>query len=184
MTTWCSASPKSGPWRHSLKISSIRDYLKSGACRTDYVLFCDSDDAIMRGDPARAIDALKAAGCDMLVSCTSYARYQGMDEIATWTKSIAPPDLVKQRRGRFHLNSGVYIARADFLTEFMEQAMSFVTPDDIAGGVLYSMTDAEVHATLPDFPRRSGEDQLIFRYLSKRNFPRMKIDYGLRLAIR
>ncbi len=176
--------PEDRPWRHSLKISSIRDYLNSGACRTEYVLFCDSDDAIMRGDPALAIDALRVAECDMLVSCTSYGRYQGMDEIATWTKSIAPSEIAGQRRGRFHLNSGVYVARTDFLRDFMEQAMAFVTANDIAGGVLYAMTDDEVRKTLPEFPRGSGEDQLIFRYLSKRNFPRMKIDYALRLALR
>jgi hypothetical protein len=47
--------PINGPWVHTVKISAVSSYLKSGACKTEYLLFCDSDDAVLRDDPKKAI---------------------------------------------------------------------------------------------------------------------------------
>jgi hypothetical protein len=170
-------------WRHSIKISMILDYLLSGKCQTEYVLFCDSDDALMRDDPQRATDLFQNADCDMLVSSTTYARYRLMPDVRDWTVSIAPEDLRKKRRPHIHLNTGVYIARTAFLKEYLKAAMQYVTEGDL-GQELHGMTDAEVLARLPEFPRGIGSDQTIMRYLFPRFHPRMKIDYESRLAFR
>ena len=93
-------------------------------------------------------------------------------------------DLLNRGVDNIHLNSGVYVARTAFLRDFMEQAAAFVTENDMAGDVFHAMNDDETRAALPHLPYGSGEDQVIFRFLSERNFPRLKIDYGMRLALR
>ena len=70
-----------GLWRHTIKLEMIYNYLKSGACKTDYVLYCDSDDAILRDDPGKAIRYLEEENCDLLISSTKFTgrgyEYQG-----------------------------------------------------------------------------------------------------------
>jgi hypothetical protein len=162
----------------------VLDYLRSGACATEYVLAADCDDALMRDDPARAVALLQAADCEMLVSSTAYARYRNMPDVKAQTISFAPPELAAERKPRIHLNAGVYIARTAFLVEYLTEAAKYVTDNDLPSGALTDMTDAEVLARLPDFPVGIGSDQTIMRYLFPRFYPRMKIDYGGKLARR
>jgi hypothetical protein len=61
-----------GPWCHTNKLVAIFDYLNSGACKTEYIFFCDSSDAILRDDPGKAIRYLKEENCDMLFSRTKF----------------------------------------------------------------------------------------------------------------
>jgi len=176
--------PRDQPWRHTQRIGAVRDYLRSGACTTEYVLFADCDDALMRDDPARAIELLQAAGCDMLISSTAYARYRNMPDEKARTESFAPQPLRGQSKPRIHLNAGVYIARVAFLADYLAEAAKYVTDNDLPSGALTDMSDAEVLRRLPDFPRGIGSDQTIMRYLFPRFYPRMKIDYDHALALR
>ena len=176
--------PANERWRHTARITAVLDFLRSGRCETEYILCCDCDDVLVRGEPARAIEFLHAAGCEMLVSSTAYARYRNMPEVKARMIAIAPDDLRNRRGARIHLNAGVFVARAAFLKEYMEEAMTYVTENDVPSRLLTNMSDAEVLARLPDFPRGIGSDQTIMRYLFPRFHPRMKIDYSGQLALR
>jgi hypothetical protein len=176
--------PADRPWRHTSRIGAVLDWLRSGACQTEYVLFADCDDAMMRDDPARAVNLLREADCDMLVSSTAYARYRNMPDVKAKTMALAPEGMRQGHKPRIHLNAGVYVARADFLAEYLTEAAKYVTDDDLPSGALTDMTDEEVLRRLPDFPRGIGSDQTIMRYLFPRFYPRMKIDYAHALALR
>lgn len=171
--------PPEIPWRHTMRITATLDWLRSGACKTDYVLSVDCDDALMRDDPAKAV-ALLGDG-EMLVSSTTYARYRNMPDVKAAMLKLAPPKLAQARHPRVHLNAGVYVAKRGFLEEYLTAASAFVTGDDLR---LDGLTDAEVLARLPDFPRGVGSDQTIMRYLFPTFYPRMKIDYANLLAAR
>lgn len=60
----------SEPWRQTKKISIVLNDLKSAGCKTDYILYCDSNDAVLRGNPAKAIRDLEEENCDLLFSRT------------------------------------------------------------------------------------------------------------------
>jgi hypothetical protein len=178
-------APRDRAWRHTQRIRTALAYLESGRCTTEYVMCVDCDDALMRDDPAKAIDLLRAVQCDMLVSATSYDHYILMPEMRAQTIASAPPQYRDRPHPRIHLNAGVFIARAAFLREYLTAAARYVTDDDLPSGVpLSTMSDDEVLRLLPQFPRGIGSDQTIMRYLFPRFYPRMQIDYALKLAVR
>ncbi len=155
-----------GKWRHTMKTTAMCEFLASNACHAEYILYVDADDALMCGDPATAISALESADCDMLVSADSWAQYHGLDRAKEWALSIAP------KHGPANINTGVYIARAEFLREFLGAVSAYVTDNG---------------ANIPGLPpdRVSGRgDQIIFRFLAPDFYPRIKIDHAQRLAIR
>lgn len=176
--------PAGRPWRHTARITAVLDYLRSGRCTTEYVLWADCDDALFRDDPAVTIDLLKQANCEMLVSSTSFDGYRNMPDVKQWTTQLGQAEARQRRRPNIHLNAGVLIARTDFLQEYLTEASTFVTENDLPAGALRRLSDAEILRLLPEFPRGTGSDQRIMRYLFPRFYPRMKIDYDSRLALR
>ena len=56
-------------WRQTLKITWSLDFARR--CGEEYILYIDSDDAMLVGDPQRAINLLKESGGDILYSTTS-----------------------------------------------------------------------------------------------------------------
>ncbi len=171
-------------WRNTLKITCLLDYVRSGACRSEYLLYFDADDAVLRGSPAVAIDALKAADCEMLVSSTPHGRYHGMPDVKLKTSALAPPDIGAKQRAPIHLNAGVFISRTAFLLEYLDDAKRYVSDDDMPIKALHQTSDDDLLRLLPDFPLGVGSDQTIMRYLFFRYYPRIKIDYEQKLAIR
>lgn len=176
--------PSNVGWRHTFKITYILDYLRSGRCKAEYLVYADSDDVIFREDPARLAPILEESGCDMLFSSTKYARYHGLTEAEEWARAAVPEDIASSGPQWIHINAGVFLARTSFLREFLEQAAAFVTADDLASDVFLPLNDEDVRAVLPSLPYASGDDQLIFRHIAKGNFPRLKVDYKMRVALR
>jgi hypothetical protein len=177
-------TPAAEPWRHTTRITEILRWFRSGACTTEYVLCADCDDALMNDDPARAVQLLQEAGCDLLVSSSSYTLYRNMPEARRATEAIAPPERRVGLKPNIHLNAGVYISTAKFLREYLEMASAYVTSADLQSHELLGMSDADLLHMLPEFPRGFGSDQAIMRYLFPRLYPRMKIDYDARLVER
>jgi hypothetical protein len=177
-------TPPDQPWTHTTRITKILEYLESGACTTQYVLSTDCDDALLRDDPAKTIELLRAAGCEMLVSSSSYKLYRNMPQVREQTEALAPISLQGGKRQRIHLNAGVYIATASFLKEYLHIAAQYVTDNDFRSHELIDVSDEELRRILPDFPRGFGSDQAIMRLLFPRFYPRMQIDYAGRLALR
>jgi hypothetical protein len=148
------------------KILLLNGYLQSGSCRTKYLLFCDARDTILRCDPKVVLDLFLEFGCDLLFQSTQHGKkgYRYMPEKKKWADSM--------KRGRY-LNSGVYIGKVNFLKEVLGEAVSFASGS---------------HPELEGRPELTREmhihDQYIFRFLHPKYFPRMRIDYKNRIAMR
>jgi len=171
-----------GTWRHTIKLEMIYTYLKSGACKTDYILYCDSDDAILRDDPVKGIRYLEEENCDLLVSCTKFIGrgYEYLPRAKAWADNIAK----EQGYPGWYLNSGVFVGRRAFLLEVLEIALAY-SRDHYNPAKHIPFDDSndlsEWHSA---FPEGCSSDQIILRYLYPRLYPRMKIDYAQRLALK
>jgi len=176
--------PTAGPWRGSKKILAMNDYLRSGRCHSEYLLYCDSTDAVLRDDPAKAITYLQEQKCDLLISNTPFTadfEYQCMPQALAWA----------DQRAREHgcmglyINAGVFIGRTDFLREVFDAAEPFVTDHDLSRDEEREYSrKGELADQLPEFPKGIGSDQIIMRHLHPQFYPRMKIDYKGQLALR
>ncbi len=171
-----------GPWFHAIKMLELKKFLDSNACKTEYLLFSDSDDAVLRDDPAKAIQFLQEENCDLLFSNTNWdGAYDGMPDVRKWADKNA------RESGRTHcyLNSGVYIGRTEFLREVVNSVVEYITDNNLTMVEYWDLCDNVIsYERLPEFPRGVGSCQVILRYLHPRFYPRMKIDYKDRLAIR
>jgi hypothetical protein len=173
--------PPGTQWRNSLKLRLMADWLARD-CDTDYVLYVDSDDAVIRDQPARAIDYLHEAGADLLFSDTAFVGgYRCMPGVRRWADARARA----AGRSACYLNAGVFVGRASFLAEVLDAALACVTDDDLGRAEFFELMFAgKLCDRLADFPRGSGSDQEILRYLQPRFHPRMQVDYTARLALR
>jgi hypothetical protein len=170
------------PWRHSNKIVAILNYLNDGSCKTEYILFCDSNDAVLRDDPGKAIRYLEEENCDLLFSRTKFkGGYECIPHIKTWADQLAK----QHDSSGWYINSGVYIVRTHFYRQVLEAAMTYITENDLPGKVYRKLRrDGGLGERLPEFPIGCGSDQAIFRYLHPQFYPQIKIDYQGRLALR
>ncbi|SDK23555.1 hypothetical protein SAMN05421823_102210 [Catalinimonas alkaloidigena] len=169
-------------WHHGQKIQVIHEYLQSGKCKTPYVLYCDSDDAILQKDPRLAIDLLKKENCDLLFSETAYpAGYECMPDVQEW----ADQNAAESGSQPLYINSGVYIGKTEFMKEVFADAVQYVT-DDALPITEHRRLQAEnrLQEVLTEYPKRCASCQEIFRYLHPKYYPRMKIDYKEQLALR
>lgn len=171
-----------GAWSNAIKMIELGKFLNSDACKTKYVLFCDSDDAVLRDDPGKAIRFLKEENCDLLFSNTNWdGAYEGMPQVRKWADQNAD----ENGRNRCYLNSGVYIGKSEFLREVVDSVVEYITDHDLTREEYWDMCDYGYHyERLPEFPKGVGSDQVILRYLHPKFYPRMKIDYKGKLAIR
>jgi hypothetical protein len=175
--------PKSErPWCNTMKFVELKRFLDSGSCKTKFVLFCDSDDAVLRDDPAKAIRFLEEEGCDLLLSNTSFdAAYECMPDVQEWADEIAR----QNGKTQYYINSGVFIGRLDFLREVLGEALKYISDNDFSREEYWRVREnGTLCKSLPEFPKGIGSDQVILRYLHPRFYPRMKIDYKDRLAMR
>lgn len=167
-----------GVWRYPVKVIAALDFAKR--CRDEYILYIDSDDAILTGDPQRAIELLQASGGEMLFSTTHYQAYELMPELEDWFERLADEAGWSGIKNK-HLNSGVYVARRERLVEFLEAAAEYVTDDDLT---LEELRVRRQERNMPEFPRGCGCDQSIFRFLGPRFAESMRLDYACELAVR
>jgi hypothetical protein len=146
------------------------------------VLFLDADDVVLRDGPERAIALLAQEDCELLLSGTSFeAGYECMPDVKRWADRVASGHASNDR----YINSGVYIGRTSFLREVLDAAKDFITERDFTREEYRSARrDGTLCERLPEFPKGIGSDQVILRYLHPRFYPRMKIDYEARLALR
>ena len=182
-----------GAWHNTIKLLELKKFLDSNRCKTEYILYFDSDDAVLRDEPEKAIRYLQEEDCELLFSSTHWeGGYACMPHIKKWTDQIAD----KNGHDRLYINTGVYIAKTSFLREVIDSAIEYVTEHD-RQGVEYYVTEEHYvteHRELfqkwslregsPSFPKGVGCDQIILRYLHRQFYPRMKIDYKGRLALR
>lgn len=172
-------------WCQTIKPKTILDYLRRGECKSEYILFSDSDDAIIRGDPRIAIELLEANTCEMLISSTRFNYYPCMPDVEQWARRIARENGLPADYEDIHLCTGVYVAKRNFLREVLEETEKYITPDDLPTASFKQLRGTKrLCEVLSDFPRGVGSDQLLMRFLHPKFYPRMKIDYEVRLALR
>ena len=167
------------PFKYVYKIERVVEFLKSGK-RTDYVLFCDAWDTIIRDDPQKIIDIFKSKDCELLFGGTlSRCGMVCMPQIFEWYRKIG-------RMGRY-LNSGVYIGTWEFTLEVMQEVCHYITPNSlgieeyIASG--RGQFDNRLCKLLPNFPY-GAPDQDILRFIHPNYYPRMQFDLKNELVYR
>lgn len=164
------------------KIEALIEWLTSGACKTEFVVYLDSADVFVQDDPAIAVQLLDRLRCDLLFSTEHEPYlYECMPEVKTWTDGMA--ERMHAKGG--YLNAGVFVGRATFLCEVLAAALPFCSADGLSHRELVALIKrGTTRERLPTFPHGSGSDQAILRYLHPRFFPRMQLDYGDALAWR
>ena len=169
-------------WRNTQKIKELKKFLDSNRCKTEYILYFDSDDAVLRDEPEKAIRYLQEEDCELLFSNTHFeGHYKCMPHIKEWTDQIAD----KNGHDRLYINTGVYIAKTSFLREVIDSAIEYVTEHALSWEEYEELHQkGGLCERLPSFPKGVGSDQIILRYLHPNFYPRMKIDYKGRLALR
>jgi hypothetical protein len=134
-----------------------------------------------RADPYGFIPLLKEYDCDLLFSTTHHKRgYEFMPQIKQW----ADQRCKEAGYENFYLNSGVYVGRADFILEVFQAAAAYVTCGEKAPDKRWRDLCSEATKALSEFPKGVPYDQVILRHLEPRFYPRLKLDYRHRLAVR
>ena len=150
----------------------VLNYLNSGECTTEYFMCLDAIDVIWRDKPQRVVDIFESFDCDALFMSThSTDGYNCMPEVKEWVDTINTP-------GRY-LNSGVYIGKTSFVKEMIEEGMKYAVPH----GVTMDEYRDYLGSQPDDYPKGS-QDQDIFRYIEKKFYTKMKVDYNNEMAFR
>jgi hypothetical protein len=171
--------PFKGPWRNTFKIKWVLNYLERTLDGPEYVLFCDADDTILKGNPQAAIDILHQKKCKLLFMSTSFmGGYACMPQVRQWADTIY--------KGRY-LNSGVFIGHRAFIMDVLREAGRYITDDDITAEesriLGHGVFSKKLCERLPEYPKGS-QDQDILRYIHPEFYPDMQIDFGNELAFR
>jgi hypothetical protein len=171
--------PFKGHWRNTYKLKWVLNYLERTADGPEYVLFCDADDTILKGDPQAAIDILHQNKCKLLFMSTSFlGGYACMPQVKQWADTI--------HKGRY-LNSGVFIGHRAFIVDVLREADQYISDNDITAEesrmLGHGVLSKKLCERLPEYPKGS-QDQDILRYIHPLFFPDMQIDYGNELAFR
>lgn len=160
------------PWRNTFKFEMLHNYLNSEKCTTEYFMCLDAIDVIWVDEPQKVMDIFKSFDCDALFMSThSTDGYSCMPDIKKWVDTI-------NKSGRY-LNSGVYIGKTSFIKEMIEETMKYAIP--------HGVTMGEYHEWLKTNPKdypKGSQDQDVFRYIEKKFYPRLKVDYDNRMAFR
>ncbi len=103
------------PWDYLLKPILLLEYLSRTTSR--YILFLDAADVIVLGDINIIVDYLESLNAQCLFNATIH--------VATFNAEDASCEMSRHQPPPFqHLNSGVFIAKVDFLKYFLEQVFS------------------------------------------------------------
>jgi len=160
------------PWRNTFKFEMLYNYLNSGDCKTKYFMCLDAIDVIWIDEPQKVIDIFNSFDCEALfMSTNSTDGYECMPKVKEWVDTV-------NLLGRY-LNSGVYIGKTSFVKEMIEEAMKYAIPH----GVTMDEYRDYLSSKPSDYPKGS-QDQDIFRYIERKFYPRLKVDYSNKMAYR
>ena len=183
--------PENDIWpNNTIKIKILKEYIDSGDCSTEYVLYIDSDDAILRDDPGKVIQYLDEEKCELLTSHThDLSQFKIMKKILPETARWA--ELLAHENGceNIFLNSGVFVARTSFMKEILNTAAEFVTEKKFSREERkllkkLMLSHENPKELFPDFPKGYVSDQIIFRTIHPKFYPQVKIDFKERIAFR
>ncbi|GJL81583.1 MAG: hypothetical protein DHS20C01_12170 [marine bacterium B5-7] len=191
-------------WRNSIKLSLLHDAIADGRITTQYLLYVDSCDAVIRNDPQMAIDMLNSQKCELLMSvANNRMAYSFMPLQEIKTDRLHQQEGIKNRCP----NSGTYIAKTDYMLELLAAAIQFTDDNDLTlreyrwlcnhYKKIMQLSDTNNSLNIPGwyrqenpksfisgFPNHIGCDQAIFRYLYPDQYPTFKLDFSEKLALR
>jgi hypothetical protein len=166
--------PTQGFWRNWLKVRWLHEFLANGGCKTEFLLFCDASDVVLKGDPRVALDLLDQRRCDWLfMSTNSGVGSAQIPWLHRWADSIRP--------GRY-LNAGVWVARTVFAKTVLAEMAQLAERLEQHHPHGHRGMWIDARDGLPAC--RFGCDQYLFRSLQPRYHPRMQVDYDNQLAYR
>lgn len=177
----------SSRWRFTHKIKCFYDYIKSGRCETEYLLFLDAPDTVFLRHPDVVLDAFISYDCDML--------FNAVGGITKGHFRLMPdklePSVSTTNNTELFLNSGVWMARTNNILDILESAYSYVD-DSVWNGEWSDFVNLQngwidishKDTWFPEFPKGITCDQSIFRWIYPDFYPRMKIDTEYEFAIR
>tara|TARA_Y100001938_G_C8057874_1_gene415504 strand:- start:216 stop:1016 length:801 start_codon:yes stop_codon:yes gene_type:complete len=135
-------------WVNTMKAGLLADYLPN--ISTKYTMGIDSHDVLLLKEANGIIDTFENDfDCDMLFN-GELVSYPENNELAEFEKSIYGESPFR------YLNSGVWIAKTDFLNEVMQDILQFRSS-------------------------RPKSDQEIYRKLHQKYYPRVQVDHKCKL---
>jgi hypothetical protein len=167
-------------WNHINKLTTALEVIDS--IKTPYVMALDCFDVIVLRDPYEAVEKFKAMDCDMLFNAekifypdyglTATGNYSITDEWKHFEASVA-------QSAWKYLNAGALIVKTKFYKEYLinclqrynkinEERDTFPLPQD------------SLDKNNPDHKVNSS-DQLLFHWLYHDFYPRIKIDYQMKI---
>jgi hypothetical protein len=148
-------------WGWISKVDPLLENIKSKDCTADVVVALDATDVLMVNNPATLLDSFESYGCDALF-CNTIADYPTSRrhyEFEVQTYYTHPLHA--------HLSAGAFMARKGPLIAYLEEI------------------SAGFRARHPEFfVDGRFEDQLAWRDLHLRYYPKIKVDYLSRIFLR
>jgi hypothetical protein len=149
-------------WQWIEKIRLVYDYLASGACRTEYLLCLDGDDILIVGQPKEIVDRYRELDCRILF-CNTRGDQPPSPECWDFENSVPRYTDPLHR----HLNAGGYIGETAYIQECLAEIL------------------AAYERRKPwCFSEWGFDDQLAWRQLHRREYPRIQVDAGCRVFLR
>jgi hypothetical protein len=151
------------PWNHTKRLAYFLNYLIND-CRNDIVLYCDSDDVVIRDNPSKILDIFKSFNTDLLYNSTSYMHgYKCMPDTFKWANLIHP---------KRYLNGGAFIGKRELLIDVLTHCCKYVAENPPSTKYFYN-NELEF---INKFPYGIGCDQPLLRFLEPQYYPKLLID--------
>jgi hypothetical protein len=145
-------------WDWGSKVKVVLDYVESGACKTKYVLCTDADDVLLVKDPFPLLDRFHSYSCDILfcntfVDYPSNKEYRNFETLTYYTHPL-----------HCRLSAGAYLADKEALVVYLRELLT-----------AYREKASWAMDTGGFF------DQLGWRYLHSKYYPKIRVDHRCRI---
>jgi SAM-dependent methyltransferase len=121
-------SPKN--WKNIVKFQLISDFLTK--VKTKYILFCDSSDVVMLGDPDKILEKYLQNFQSLLLFGAEQGRYPAYPDAP---QNYREQELISQKRSKYEfLNSGLWIGHTDYIKDLIFPWIMNQEPNKAAPG--------------------------------------------------
>jgi len=149
-------------WNQRYKLTLLLEWLEGGRCNSEYLLCLDADDSLFVNDPRLILDRFRATQCEILFGATM-ADAPPSPECWAFENSVS--EYTDPMHA--HLNAGGFLGRTDFIKAAAREILDACQADPVfCEG------------------RKGFSDQLGWRHMHRRYYPRIKIDCGCRIFLR
>ena len=147
-------------WDWSLKITLVADFLRAGACETEYLLCLDGDDVLVISSFGVILDRYAETGADILF-CSTGTDWPPDEQCRDFERSLRAP------ANHEHLNAGAYIGRTQRIYDCLRR-----------------IERAQQRREKWCFADHGFDDQLAWRHLHRHEHPNLRVDHEAKIFIR